>query len=391
MLRHAAYVASFIPPARPASNQAPGSLKIALACDWFAPRLGGIEVQLHHLAVRLRARGHDVHVITPTRGEALVDAVPVHRVPARLFPGFGFAWNPGLIPALRRVLRDERFDVVHAHASIVSPAAYGAALASLADGTPTLVSFHSVLRNHAWWIGPIVRRLSLPARGARFAAVSGIVAREARSLLHASEVQVLSNAIDVPAWRVDRVPAPASSEPLLVSVMRLHPKKRPQALVRMIAALRAADPALRFRARIIGEGSERRAVERLIHRLGLEDVVTLHGRATHAELRDLYRQADVFVLPTRLEAFGLAPLEARAAGLPVIVMREAGVAELLEDGVDGLLAASDAEMVTAMRRLLSDVAQRTRIAEHNRTVPPHADWPEVLDAHETLYTSLISA
>src|SRR5581483_10633307 len=172
LLRHAPSLASSLLPARPAPNEASPPLKIALACDWFAPRLGGMEVHLRDLAVRLRARGHDVHVITPTPGDAGEDGLPVHRVSARLFPGFGFAWNPGVLAALRRVLQTERFDVVHAHASIVSPAAYGAAVAALADGTPTLVSFHSVLRNHDWWLGPAVRRLRLPARGARFAAVS---------------------------------------------------------------------------------------------------------------------------------------------------------------------------------------------------------------------------
>lgn len=389
MLRHAIPCASFIPPAHPPPNEVRRALKIALACDWFAPRLGGIEIHLRDLAIRLRARGHDVHVITPTRGDALVDGIPVHRVPARLFPGFGFVWNPGAYAALRRVLRAERFDLVHAHASIVSPAAYSAALAALADGTPTLVSFHSVLRNHAWWLGPIVRRLRLPARGARFAAVSGIVAREARALLGGAEVRVLSNAIDVTTWRVE--PGPPNPEPLIVSVMRLGQKKRPRALVRMLARLRADDPALRFRALIVGDGSERRAVERLIARLRLDDIVAVHGRADHAELREIFRHADVFVLPTRLEAFGLAPLEARAAGLPVVVMRQAGVAEVLEDGVDGMLAASDDDMVSALHRLLTDSALRARIAAHNRTVPPPADWPAVLDAHEAIYSSLISA
>lgn len=362
-------------------------MKIALACDWFVPRLGGIEVHLLDLAVRLRARGHDVHVMTPTPGDACVDGVPVHRVPGRLFPGSGFVWNPGAFAAMRRVLRAERFDVVHAHASIISPAAYGTALAALADGTPTLVSFHSVLRDHAWWLASVVRCLGLPRRGAQFAAVSGIVAREARALLGGAPVEVLSNAIDVGAWRV--APAPVNGDPLIVSVMRLEPKKRPRAFVRMLAELRSMDPTLRFRARIVGEGRERRDLERLIARLGLGDVVTLPGRATRDELRALYREAAFFVLPTQLEAFGLAPLEARAAGLPVIAMRQAGVSELLEDGVDGLLGGSDAEMLRAIHRLLSDDALRARIAAHNRAVAPPGDWPAALDAHESLYDRLL--
>ncbi|HKO15728.1 MAG TPA: glycosyltransferase family 4 protein [Gemmatimonadaceae bacterium] len=363
-------------------------MKLALACDWFLPRLGGIELHLRDLALRLRERGHDVHVITPTPGDPVAGGIPVHRVPARLFPGFRFAVNPGAFAALRQALRAGQFDLVHAHASIVSPAAYSAALSALADGAPTVVSFHSVLRNHAWWLRPVVRSLALPARGASFTAVSGVVAREAADVLGISDVSILTNAVDTEEWRPARRQR-AGDEVLVVSAMRLEPKKRPRALLRMLAALRDAMPGLRFRARILGEGSERPALERLVRGLGLSGIVELPGRANREELRALYAGADLFVLPTRLEAFGIAVLEARAAGLPVVAMREAGVAALLEDGVDGLLASSDEEMIAALRRLITDPSLRARIAEHNAAVAPRGSWGDVLDEHERLYGRLL--
>lgn len=362
-------------------------MRIALACDWFLPRLGGIEVHLRDLARRLRAAGHDVHVVTPTPGPREVDGIPVHRIAAPLFPGYGFVYTPGAFRAIDAVLRSERFDIVHAHASIVSPTAYGAALAALHRRTPTLVTFHSVLRNHAWWLRLAVRALALPRRGAWFSGVSGVVAREAQGLLGIAGVAVLPNAVDTEAWRVRR-DAAASNEILLVSAMRLVPKKRPLALIRMLAELRAAVPDARFRVKIAGAGSERSAVERLVARRGLSDIVELTGRLGRDELRALYARAHAFVLPTTLESFGIAVLEARAAGLPVAIRREAGVAELLEDGVDGVLAPSDAALVAGLARLITDATFRERIAAHNAAVAPPASWPAVLAQHVSLYEEL---
>ncbi|HEY2066480.1 MAG TPA: glycosyltransferase, partial [Gemmatimonadaceae bacterium] len=125
-------------------------MRVALVCDWFLPRLGGIELHLRDLALALQRAGVDARVVTTTRGPDVVDGVPVHRVRAPLAPAGAFAFTPSALRGLRDVLRTERFDVVHAHASVVSPLAYGGALAGARDGRATLLTFHSMLHRSAF-------------------------------------------------------------------------------------------------------------------------------------------------------------------------------------------------------------------------------------------------
>ncbi|MGH7616898.1 MAG: glycosyltransferase, partial [Gemmatimonadaceae bacterium] len=92
-------------------------MKVALVCDWFHPRVGGIELHLQDLAARLRRAGHNVVVITPTPGPPVVSGVRVIRVDAPRAPHFGFLMTPAGVRAVARAIAGERPDVVHAHVS----------------------------------------------------------------------------------------------------------------------------------------------------------------------------------------------------------------------------------------------------------------------------------
>ena len=139
------------------------------------------------------------------------------------------------------------------------------------------------------------------------------------------------------------------------------------------------DPAVPLRATIVGEGPQRRLMERYLrtHRL---DWVELPGRVDKEELRRLHQGADVYLTAARLEAFGIAPLEARAAGVPVVAPRGTGVDDFVEDGVDGLLADSDGALAAALARLAGDDALRARMRAHLLATPPAQDWSGVLAA-----------
>ena len=104
-----------------------GELKVALVCDWYHPRVGGIELHLQDLAATLVAARHDVVVITPTPGDDRVDGIRVRRISAPRAPRFGFLVTPAGVRAVGDALADERVDVAHCHVSIVSPAAMGGA------------------------------------------------------------------------------------------------------------------------------------------------------------------------------------------------------------------------------------------------------------------------
>src|SRR6185295_18978997 len=104
---------------------------VALVCDWYHPRFGGIERHLQDLVAALAAAHHEVVVITPTPGDDLVDGIRVRRISAPRAPRFGFLVTPAGVRAVGHALVDERVDVAHCHVSIVSPAAMGGAAQSV--------------------------------------------------------------------------------------------------------------------------------------------------------------------------------------------------------------------------------------------------------------------
>ena len=240
-------------------------MKIALASDWFAPRRGGIETQLAELAARLAARGHDVHVLTTTRGTRPATGYQVRAVATPIVPGLDFALSPSLLRTMQTELA-RGFDVVHAHASVVSPLAYTSAVAARTLGLPVIVSFHSVLYLKRWLLAVIDTLTGFSAGPAIWSGVSDLVSSQLRAALPRALVVTLPNATDVAFWRSA---APAVLLPgalTLVCTSRLHRKKRPIALLRAFAAARQHfdTPA---RLVLIGEGTERSRVERAMRDL----------------------------------------------------------------------------------------------------------------------------
>lgn len=365
-------------------------MKIALVCDWFHPRVGGIELHLNDLAHRLRAAGHDVHVVTPTPGDAVVDGTPVHRIDAPRVPRFGFVYTPGALAKIGATLARESFDVAHCHVSIVAPAAMGGAYQARRLGLPTVLTFHSIVPKTRL----LARGVDLALRTSRwravFSAVSARVARDVAPLAGKRPVVVLPNGIDAAWWRAPRAPRdPSVLE--LVTVMRLNPKKRPLALVPLMRQLERLMPeGPRARLSVAGDGPQRGKLERAIARHGLGDRVRVLGRLDRSQIRDLLARSDVFVLPTVRESFGLAALEARCAGLPVVARAESGVAELIEPRVEGLLGRSDADLALQVALLARDTDLRLSIASHNRSTLPPVDWATVVAQHERLYDEAIA-
>ena len=361
-------------------------MRVALVCDWFLPRQGGIELHLRDLALALRRRGVDARVVTTTRGPDMVDEVPVHRIRAALAPGAGFAFTPGALARLRQVIRGEQFDVVHAHASVISPVAYAGALAGAREGAASLVTFHSMLHRSSFLLGASEALLGWSRDRILLSAVSSVVAAQAARWIPDAAVCVLPNGIDVSWWRAGARATRADDEILFVSAMRLSRKKRPERLLRAFAGavrFNAGFPAMRLI--IAGDGPDRPSLRRLADSLDVGSLVELPGHLEREQLRELYGRAHAFVLPSERESFGIAALEARAAGLPVIAMLASGVRDFIARGVDGLLVRGEHELARAISRLAIEAPFRAYVAAHNRAVPPDFDWPDVAALHLEYY------
>jgi glycosyltransferase involved in cell wall biosynthesis len=137
---------------------------------------------------------------------------------------------------------------------------------------------------------------------------------------------------------------------------------------------------------VAGAGPAQSAMVRLAAELGVADRITLLGSQTRAELRALYARAHAFVLPSERESFGIAALEARAAGLPIVAMLASGVRDFVRQGVDGLLARDDAELSRHIARIALDAPFRDYVRHRNSVSPPPYDWREVRAMHLDFYT-----
>jgi glycosyltransferase involved in cell wall biosynthesis len=219
--------------------------------------------------------------------------------------------------------------------------------------------------------------------------VSTTAAEAVAPLVGHQPVLRLPNGIDASHWLIAQGPKDPN-EVHLITVMRLNKKKRPAALLRAFAALRKRVADRTFWLRIVGDGPERKKLEALARKLGVQDHVFFFGYRTREQIRDLFANADIFVMPSKMESFGLAALEARTAGLPVVAMAETGVADFIHEGREGLLATSDTHLVEQLMRLSQDNDLRERIAEHNRDRLPPLGWQGVIARHVRLYRESIA-
>jgi glycogen(starch) synthase len=376
-------------------------VKIALLSDCYLPRLGGIEVQVHDLAARLTGRGHEVVVFTATPGSHgerggfvdRVDGVEVHRLALRL--PFELPVNPLAPRLLRRRLADGGFDVAHIHMGVVSPFAVDCARVATGMGLPTTMTWHCMLGP----LEPVFRAArhvrTWASRGVAMNAVSAVAAEPLQRIVGAeSVVNVLSNGIDVDRWATPAGQLPAR-EPgdgiRVVSAMRLAARKRPVPLLRTMARVRALVPAeTAISLDILGEGPDLIRLERFVAAHDMGGWVHLPGRVSRDELRQRYAEADIYVAPAPLESFGIAALEARTVGLPVVGRCGSGVAEFVKDGLNGYLAADDEAMAVCVARLVTDDGLRGSMTAYNRSTPPEQSWGWVLDVAEAEYRRAIA-
>ena len=188
---------------------------------------------------------------------------------------------------------------------------------------------------------------------------------------------VLPNGIDERRVAGRARPTATRATVTLVSVMRFAPRKRPLPLLRMIAQVA---PAGARGTSTSGSCSSARAASRRpsgprSSASGCGARSTCPGRLDHDEIRELFARADVFVAPANLESFGIAALEARCAGLPVVAKAHTGIREFVEHGQEGLLAANDHQFVDQLLALVRDPELRARSPRSTGRRRPAASGP----------------
>jgi len=365
-------------------------VRILHVSDCYAPRTGGIETQVRDLARAQLAAGHEVHVLTATpgpggeRGGVVQDdeGLRVHRQGGHI--PFDLPVSPTAPGRIRALLTELRPDVVHVHAGVLSPFAFDGARIAVDVGAPVLVTWHCMLDGTVAGMRAAVRRTHWATAPVALSAVSGAAARRVAEVFDAP-VGVVPNGMDLERWAPGPVPPPAGGPLRCVATMRLAPRKRGRALVRVLADAAAQLEPGALTLDILGDGPTRASMQRAVDRAGLREVVRLRGRVERAQVLEAYADAQVFLAPAVLEAFGIAALEARASGLVVLAHRSTGIAEFVTDDVDGVLVDDDAAMSRALARLAREPQRLARLQERARSQRPVQDWAGTLQAAQAQY------
>lgn len=338
-------------------------MRVCLIYDCLYPHtVGGAERWYRNLAERLAGAGHDVTYVTLRQWDRGVDpGVPGVRVVVagprmelyvdgrrRIGPplrfGVGVLWH-----LLRR---GRAYDVVHT-ASFPYFSLLAAGILARVGRFRLVVDWHEVWSREYWaeylggvggFVGWSVQRLCarLPQRAFCFSRLHAVRLREEglRGTVEVLEGEYAGSASGLPA-------APQPAEPVVMLAGRLIPEKRATALVPAFALAARQVPGLR--AAIYGDGPERGAVERLVAERGLGGAVVLHGFVAAEELERALGSAMCMVLASRREGYGMIVVEASARGTPSVVVAgpDNAATELIEDGVNGVIAASAEPAVLA--------------------------------------------
>ena len=166
--------------------------------------------------------------------------------------------------------------------------------------------------------------------------------------------------------------------------MRFTPRKRPLSVIQIVRRARSRT-AVPITLEICGGGPLLGLVRRVVARRGWSDWVSLPGRIDRALLVEHYRAAGVYLASSRYEAFGIAALEGRTVGLPVLVLRGSGAEDFVNDGVNGLIRDDDEGLVAGPVELAEDRSLLRRMRRHNKSAAPEQGWEQVVRAMEGEY------
>jgi N-acetyl-alpha-D-glucosaminyl L-malate synthase BshA len=360
---------------------------------------GGSGVVAAEIAMSLARRAHRVHVFSddvPTRLDLTRAGVAFHRVEVRPYPQLRHSpYALALTSKVVEVSRRERLDLVHAHYAV--PHAVSAHLARQVlgrEGPRIVTTLHgtdiTLVGTDPSFL-PLTR-FSIVESDA-VTAPSAWLARAPHAALEVParvDIDVIPNFVDTGQFHPGRrAAAPAGATRMLVHVSNFRPVKRVDDVVRIFARVRAALPA---RLRLVGDGPERPRIEALARELGVAGAVELLGE--RVDLPEVLRDADLFVLPSETESFGLAALEAMACGVPVIASDVGGVSEVVVHGACGFLCplGDVAAMADAALRLLRDEPLRARFAAAaRRRAETEFQIEPAVDRYEAVYRRISSS
>ncbi len=349
-------------------------MRIGITCY---PTYGGSGIVATELGLELANRGHEVHFISyanPIRLDPEQPRIHYHEVEVSTYPLFQFPpYSLALASCMAEVAELYELDLLHVHYAI--PHSISALLAREMTAARRRLPFITTL--HGTDITLVgtdrsyfpITRFSIEKSDGVTAVSEDLRRRTVDVFGVTNEIRVIYNFVNCDIYHPafggrPANPYSAPGEKVLMHISNFRPVKRTQDCLHILAAVRKEVPAHLL---MVGDGPERSPAEALAHQLGIEKHVTFLGKQNHIER--LLPLADVVLLPSQMESFGLVALEAMACGVPTVATRVGGVPELITHERNGFLEAVGdiAAQSARVAALLTDQALHERMADAARS------------------------
>jgi len=373
-------------------------MKIGIVCY---PTFGGSGVLATELGKALAQKGHQIHFITyqqPVRLSSFIPNIFYHEVQVPTYPLFDYPpYETALASTMVDVIKNNHLDLLHVHYAIPhASAAYMAKCILQEEGinTPIITTLHGTditLVGKDKTYAPVVA-FSINKSDAITAVSQNLRDETYKTFRIEKQIEVIHNFVDVqrfhrkPIDAFKKVIAP-NGERVLLHASNFRKIKRVQDVVKIFFEVSKHLPA---KLLFVGDGPERATAEQLCRQLGVCDEVRFVGK--QEQMEDILAIADLFLLTSEYESFGLAALEAMAAGVPVVSTNAGGLGEIMVQGVTGFM--SNVGDVESMSRQAIDVLQNEgRLQQFKADAAAQAsrfDISNIIPLYEKLYDEVLS-
>jgi len=361
---------------------------------------GGFEYVVHHLSNALVGLGHEVTVFAraaPDKMSILDNEKTNYRIFRYWLPRSKGLFHRSIIKImLRRKMKENKFDIVHAHQ--LYPAGYWA-LSSLGAFRNIIVATahgEDVLIAAEYSYGKrLNKRIDRKIRwtlkeGRYFTAVSSSLKNEMVALGGAEGcIRVIPNGVNLESFRGQNVFE--SVKPYLFSMGRLVFIKGYDIVIKTFAKI--TEENYNIDLIIAGRGPEEGSLRDLVRKKGLSGRVKFVGFVDGEKKVSLLKGSRFCVCPSRREGLGLANIEALAAGKPVVAFDVDGISDIIEPGKNGLLAkpGDSEDLASKMQILLRDENLRERMGRQALRMARKYDWRQIAKKYESLYCDMVSS
>ena len=373
-------------------------MNIGIVCY---PTFGGSGVLATELGKALADMGHNVHFITyqqPVRLTGFSANIFYHEVRVPTYPLFDFPpYETALSSTLVDVVKNNHLDLLHVHYAIPhASAAYMAKKILEHDGIhiPFITTLHGTditLVGKDKTYAPVVS-FSINQSDAITAVSNNLREETFANFKLEKEISVIHNFVDIhrfnkkPIDAFRKVIAP-EGEKIILHASNFRKIKRIADVIHTYDAIRKEIPA---KLLLVGDGPERPMAEELCRELGFDEDARFVGK--QQDMEEIYAIADLFLLPSEYESFGLAALEAMAAGTPVVATNAGGLPEIITHGKNGFL--SDIGDVESMgenaKKILSNEKMHNSFKISAREQALKFDIDNIVPLYESLYKKVLA-